>query len=58
MTKVIPIFIYQRDHDYPHFRYHRGALKGKGKYFGPYPGAGSVRRTLNLIAKVIHDSIL
>ncbi len=50
--KSYPYLYLSIDHEYPHFRYHRGALKGKGKYFGPYPGAGSVRRTLNLIQKL------
>ena len=50
--KSYPYLYLSTDHDYPHYRYHRGALKGKGKYFGPYPGAGSVRRTLNLIQKL------
>jgi len=50
--KSYPYLYLSSEHDYPHFRYHRGALKGKGKYFGPYPGAGSVRRTLNLLQKL------
>lgn len=50
--KSYPYLYLSTDHAYPHFRYHRGALKGKGKYFGPYPGAGSVRRTLNLLQKL------
>ncbi len=50
--KSYPYLYLSSNHDYPHFRYHRGALKGKGKFFGPYPGAGSVRRTLNLIQKL------
>lgn len=50
--KSYPYLYLSSDHDYPHFRYHRGALKGKGRYFGPYPGAGSVRRTLNLLQKL------
>lgn len=50
--KSYPYLYLSSDHKYPHFRYHRGALKGKGKYFGPYPGAGSVRSTLNLLQKL------
>jgi excinuclease ABC subunit C len=50
--KSYPYLYLSSGHKYPYFRYHRGALKGKGKYFGPYPGAGSVRRTLNLIQKL------
>jgi excinuclease ABC subunit C len=50
--KSYPYLYLSSNHDYPHFKYHRGALKGKGKFFGPYPGAGSVRSTLNLIQKL------
>ena len=50
--KSYPYIYLSTEHEYPYFSYHRGALKGKGKYFGPYPGAGSVRRTLNLIQKL------
>ncbi len=50
--KSYPYLYLSSDHKYPHFRYHRGALKGKGRFFGPYPGAGSVRRTLNLLQKL------
>ena len=50
--KSYPYLYLSSNHKYPHFRYHRGALKGKGKYFGPYPSAGSVRSTLNLIQKL------
>ncbi|MCG8380619.1 MAG: excinuclease ABC subunit UvrC [Gammaproteobacteria bacterium] len=41
--------------DHPHFPrffYHRGAKKRGLKYFGPYPSAGSVRKTLQFIQKV------
>lgn len=50
--KSYPYLYLSTNHKYPHFRYHRGALKGKGKYFGPYPSAGSVRSTLNLLQKL------
>ena len=50
--KSYPYLYLSADHEYPHFRYHRGALNGKGKYFGPYPGAGAVRRSLHLIQKL------
>lgn len=33
---------------YPRLHYYRGAQKGKGKYFGPYPDSGSARSTLHL----------
>lgn len=50
--KSYPYIYLTTEHEYPHFRYHRGALKGKGRYFGPYPSAGAVRRTMNLIQKL------
>jgi excinuclease ABC subunit C len=50
--KSYPYLYLSTEHKYPLFRYHRGALKGKGKFFGPYPGAGSVRSTLNLLQKL------
>lgn len=50
--KSYPYLHLSSNHKYPLFRYHRGALKGKGRYFGPYPGAGAVRSTLNLLQKL------
>ena len=50
--KSYPYIFISSEHEYPRFRYHRGALKAKGRYFGPYPGAGAVKRTLNLIQKL------
>ena len=50
--KSYPYIYLSSEHAYPHFKYYRGALKGKGRYFGPYPGAGAVKRTLNLIQKL------
>ena len=39
-------------HQFPRFNYYRGSLKAKGKYFGPFPSPGSVKKTLNLIQKL------
>ncbi len=50
--KSYPYIYLSAKHPFPHFQYYRGALKGKGRYFGPYPGAGAVKRTLNLIQKL------
>ena len=50
--KSYPYLYLSTTHPYPLFRYHRGSLKKKGQYFGPYPGAASVKRTLNLIQKL------
>ncbi len=37
---------------FPRLRFHRGARSGKGRYFGPFPNAGAVRQTLNLLQKL------
>ena len=46
-------FIYaSTDRKFPRLSFHRGARKGKGKYFGPYPSAGAVRQTLAELQKL------
>ena len=46
-------YIYLDDiHDFPRLSFHRGAKKIVGEYFGPYPSAGAVRESLNLLQKV------
>ncbi len=45
------IFISMRD-EYPRISYQRGARRVKGKYIGPYPSAGSVKRSLSLVQKL------
>ena len=45
------IFISTRD-EYPRLSYQRGARKVAGKYIGPYPSAGSVKRSLWLVQKL------
>jgi excinuclease ABC subunit C len=37
---------------FPRLSFHRGARKGKGRYFGPYPNGGSSRATLQLLQKL------
>lgn len=37
---------------YPRLSLHRGAKRKKGRYFGPYPSAGAVRDSLNLLQKL------
>ena len=44
--------IYLSNDKYPRLSFHRGAQKGKGQYFGPYPSAGAVRETLALLQKL------
>jgi|TARA_Y100000310_G_scaffold302131_1_gene339196 excinuclease ABC subunit C len=46
-------FIYLSANDsYPRLGFHRGAKNRKGRYFGPYPSAGAVRDSLNILQKV------
>ena len=45
-------YIYISDKDkYPRIDLHRGARKKPGRYLGPYPNAGAVRETINLLQK-------
>lgn len=37
---------------FPRLGLHRGARRGKGRYFGPYPSAGAVRESLRLMQKL------
>ena len=46
-------YIYLSSHqDFPRLSYHRGSRRTKGRYFGPYPSAGAVRESLNLLQKI------
>ncbi|MEA1606498.1 excinuclease ABC subunit UvrC [Pseudomonas spirodelae] len=44
-------YVFLSDGDFPHLSIHRGAKKQKGRYFGPYPSAGAIRESLNLLQK-------
>ena len=50
--KSYPYIYVSTDHDFPRLRFHRGARKGKGRYFGPYPSTSAVRKTLNELQKL------
>ena len=46
-------YIYLSTHEaYPRLTFHRGARKGKGQYFGPYPSSGAVRESLHVLQKM------
>ncbi|HEB94539.1 MAG TPA: excinuclease ABC subunit UvrC [Gammaproteobacteria bacterium] len=50
--KSYPFLFLSANHDYPRLGYHRGARRVKGRYFGPYPSAASVRESLHILQKV------
>lgn len=50
--KSYPYIFVSTRHAYPRLTFHRGGRSKDGRYFGPYPGAGAVRETLNLLQKV------
>ena len=39
-------------HDYPRLGFHRGTLDARHRYYGPFPGAGAVRESIQLMQKV------
>ena len=50
--KSYPYIYVSTNHRFPRLQFHRGARKGKGRYFGPYPNSGAVRQTLNELQKL------
>ncbi|MDZ7803121.1 excinuclease ABC subunit UvrC [Thiohalophilus sp.] len=50
--KSYPYIYLSTEHSFPRLTFHRGAKRGKGRYFGPYPSAPSVRETLSLLQKL------
>jgi len=50
--KSYPYIYLSTDQSYPALSFRRGARRGKGRYFGPYPSAGATRDTLQLMQKV------
>jgi len=45
-------YIYLSYDKYPRLTLHRGAKRAKGHYFGPFPGVGSAKESLNLLQKL------
>ncbi len=50
--KSYPYIYVSTEHRFPRLRFYRGPRKRKGRYFGPYPSSGAVRRTLNELQKL------
>lgn len=50
--KSYPWIALSTAHEFPQIAFHRGARDKKKSYFGPYPSAGSVRESINLIQKL------
>ena len=50
--KSYPYIRLDTAHPFPRLSFYRGPRAGKGRLFGPYPSAGSVRETLNQLQKL------
>lgn len=50
--KSYPYIYVSTEQAFPKLAFHRGARKGKGEYFGPYPSAGAVRQTMNELTRL------
>jgi excinuclease ABC subunit C len=50
--KSYPYIHVSTDHEFPRLSFYRGTTRKKGRLFGPYPSAGSVRETLNQLQKL------
>jgi excinuclease ABC subunit C len=50
--KSYPYIYASIDQEFPRLEFHRGARKGKGRYFAPYPSAKAVRKTINELQKL------
>ncbi len=50
--KSYPYIHVSTDHEFPRLSFYRGTRRKKGKLFGPWPSAGSVRETLNQLQKL------
>lgn len=50
--KSYPYIYLSSENTFPRLSVFRGKQRNKGDYFGPYPSAGAVRETLNLMQKL------
>jgi excinuclease ABC subunit C len=49
--KSYPYIFISTEDEYPRIDFHRGSRRQRGRYFGPYPGAASVRESLQFLQK-------
>ena len=50
--KSYPYLYLSTQDKFPRLDYYRGSVKGKGRYFGPYPSSGAARESLMLLQKL------
>nr|VFK20504.1 MAG: Excinuclease ABC subunit C [Candidatus Kentron sp. LPFa] len=50
--KSYPYIYVSTREEFPRLTFHRGARSEAGRYFGPFPSAGTVRETLHLLQKL------
>ena len=50
--KSYPYIYLDTRQEYPSISYYRGKVRGKGRYFGPYPSSSSTRETLHILQKL------
>jgi excinuclease ABC subunit C len=50
--KSYPYIYLTADPEFPRLTFHRGARRRDGRYFGPYPSAGAVRESINILQKL------
>lgn len=52
--KSYPYIFISTEDDYPRLSLHRGSRKRKGRYIGPYPNVGAVKKTLRYAQKLFN----
>jgi len=50
--KSYPFIFISTEDEFPRLAYQRGARRRKGKYIGPFPSAGAVKRSMSLVQKL------